>query len=421
MLRYLTSGESHGPQLTAILSGVPAGLPLLADDIDRDLRRRMGGYGRGGRMKIEADQVRFGSGVRHGTTLGSPITLIVENRDWRNWEEIMSPAPIDLASLGDGPDEKGAAPRGEGKRRVITRPRPGHADLPGIQKFAHDDARNVLERASARATTTQVAIGAVCKRLLAEFGIGIISHVINLGGIEANHENLSFDQIEANAEASPVRTADRSREAEMMALIDDCKREGDTVGGIFEVIATGLPAGLGNVMNWDEKLDGMIGRLFMSMQAIKGIEIGGGFRAAVQRGSRVHDAIYYSNEPDDMPPGHGPSGGFYRKSNNAGGLEGGMTNGEPLIVRAAKKPISTLMRPIASVDILTREPLDSSKERSDVCALPAAAVVGEALLAYAIAWAFLEKFGGDSLVEVRRNLDGYVESLKRSLAELGES
>lgn len=414
MLRYLTSGESHGPQLTAILSGVPAGVPVLAEAIDRDLKRRQGGHGRGGRMKIETDRVRIVSGVRHGKSLGSPITLVIENSDWRNWETIMSPAPVDEALLGDGPDEKGAAPRGEGKRRVITRPRPGHADLPGVQKFAHDDARNVLERASARATTTQVAVGAVCRQFLAEFGIHLISHVVNLGGIEAKTDGLSFAEIEKRAEASAVRTADTAREAEMIALIDECKREGDTVGGIFEVIATGLPAGLGNVMNWDEKLDGMIGRLFMSMQAVKGVEIGGGFRTAVRRGSEVHDAIYHSDNAADMPPGHGPSGGFYRKTNNAGGLEGGMTNGEPIVVRVAKKPISTLMRPIHSVDLHTREPFDSSKERSDVCALPAAAVIGEALLAYAIAWAFLEKFGGDSLAEVKRNYESYINSLRHS-------
>lgn len=414
MLRYLTSGESHGPQLTAILSGIPAGLPVLTEVINRDLRRRQGGYGRGGRMKIETDQVRIVSGVRHGLALGSPITLVVENRDWRNWETIMSPEPVDESKIESAEEKythEGAGPKGEGKKRAITRPRPGHADLPGIQKFAHDDARNVLERASARATTTQVAIGAVCKGLLAEFGMRVISHVVNLGGIEAETRGLTFEEIAQQAEDSPVRTADRSKDPAMIGLIDDCKRDGDTVGGIFEVIVTGVPVGLGNVMNWDEKLDGMLGRLFMSMQAIKGMEIGGGFGAAAKRGSQVHDAIYHSPNAAEMPPGHGPSGGFYRKTNNAGGLEGGMTNGEPIIIRVAKKPISTLMRPIPSVDFRTGEPLDASKERSDVCALPAAAVIGEALAAYAVAWAFLEKFGGDSLSEVRRNYEGFVASL----------
>ena len=396
MLRMLTSGESHGPQITAILSGIPAGLALVAADIDRDLKRRQGGYGRGGRMKIESDRVKFVSGVRHGRTLGSPLTMVIENRDWKNWGTIMAIEPVEKTG-----------------EREITRPRPGHADLAGVQKFAHDDARNILERASARATATQVAAGGVCKVLLDQFGIKIVSHVVNLGGIAANAEGLTFDEIAERAERSDVRVADPSVQDEMKALIDKCKQEGDTVGGIFEVIATGLPVGLGNVMNWDEKLDGMIGHLLMSMQAIKGVEIGGGFRTAVRRGSEVHDAIYHTEEAGELPPGHGPTGGFYRKTNNAGGLEGGMTNGEPLIVRVAKKPISTLMRPIASVDFRTRKAMDSSKERSDVCALPAAAVIGEALIAYALAWAFLEKFGGDSMEEVRRNYEAYVASLGR--------
>lgn len=462
----MTSGESHGPQLTAILSGMPAGLELIAADIDGDLKRRQGGYGRGGRMKIESDRVRFVSGVRHGATLGSPITMIVENKDWKNWDKIMaaerpkaarpeagsgSEAPqtgdrpeagaATGAEAGDAapePEEKydhaGAGPKGEGPQRKITRPRPGHADLAGIQKFAHVDARNILERASARATTTQVAVGAVCKKFLAEFGIRVISHVTNLGGIEADSTGLTYEEIYERAEASRVRIADPSKEQAMIDLIDACKTEKDTVGGIFEVIATGLPAGLGNVMNWDEKLDGKIGQLMMSLQAIKGVEIGGGFRTAVLRGSEVHDAIYYADEsadgkagagaeagagagenagatPDRNPGGRGPSGGYYRKTNNAGGLEGGMTNGEPLVVRVAKKPISTLMRPIASVDIETHEASDSSKERSDVCALPAAAVIGEALVAYALAWAMLGKFGGDSMVEIRHAYDGYVARL----------
>lgn len=394
MLRYMTSGESHGPQLTAIVSGMPSGVPILAEEIDLELKRRQGGYGRGGRMKIETDQVRIVSGVRHGLTMGSPITFVVENKDWRNWSEMMSAAPV-----------------ADGSGREITRPRPGHADLPGIQKFAHTDARNVLERASARATTTQVAVGALCRRFLKEFGITVISHVTNLGGIEAKSDGLSYAEITRRAEASEVRVADPSAEAPMKALIDACKKEGDTVGGIFEVIVLGVPAGLGNVMNWDEKLDGLIGQLMMSMQAIKGVEIGMGFEAGRRRGSQVHDPIYHSEDPAELPEGHGPSGGFYRKTNGAGGLEGGMTNGEPIVVRAVMKPISTLMRPIASVDFQTREPFDSSKERSDVCALPAAAVIGEANLAYAVAWAFLEKFGGDSLAEVRRNYESYIATL----------
>lgn len=394
MLRYMTSGESHGPQLTAIVSGMPAGVPILAEDVNAQLKRRQGGYGRGGRMKIETDQVQFVSGVRHGRTMGSPITMVVENRDWRNWNQIMSPAPVE-----------------DGSGREITRPRPGHADLSGIQKYAHTDARNILERASARATTTQVAVGALCRRFLQEFGITIISHVTNLGGIEAKTDGLSYAEIAKRAEASEVRVADPSVEDEMKALIDACKKEGDTVGGIFEVVALGVPSGIGSVMNWDEKLDGLIGHLMMSMQAIKGVEIGMGFESGRRRGSQVHDPIYHSDKADDMPEGHGPSGGFYRKTNGAGGLEGGMSNGEPIVVRAVMKPISTLMQPIQSVDFQSREPFDSSKERSDVCALPAAAVIGEAQIAFAVAWAFLEKFGGDSLTEVRRNYEGYIATL----------
>lgn len=398
MLRYMTSGESHGPQLTAIISGLPAGLPISAEAVNTDLRRRQGGYGRGGRMKIETDTVRFVSGVRHGAAMGSPITLVVENADWRNWTDVMSP------DADPNPERT--------EKKSITRPRPGHADLPGIQKFGHTDARNVLERASARATTTQVAIGALCKALLAEFGIEVISHVTQLAHIKAPlPEGTTFAQLRDRAEASELRVVDSSVEADMKALIDFCKKDGDTAGGIFEVIVTGLPAGLGNVMNYDEKLDGVIGQLMMSMQAIKGVEIGMGFEAAGRLGSQVHDAISYNADPAAWPQGHGPSGGYFRASNGAGGIEGGMTNGEPIVVRAAMKPISTLMRPIGSVDFTTRQPFDSSKERSDVCALPAAAVVGEALIAYAVAWAFLEKFGGDSLAEVRRNYEGYVRSL----------
>lgn len=404
MLRYQTAGESHGPQLTAIISGLPAGLPIHAEDVNLDLKRRQGGYGRGGRMKIETDTVRFVSGVRHGEAMGSPITLVIENRDAKNWAEIMTAEPAQEESVG---------------KRAITRPRPGHADLAGVQKFGRSDARDILERASARATTTQVAVGALCKALLAQFGIQVYSHVVNLCGIEVNREKLAglkWSEIHVRAEESELRVADPGSEPAMKALIDACKTEGDTAGGIFEVVITGLPVGLGNVMNWDEKLDGKIGQLIMSMQAIKGVEIGLGFEAARRKGSKVHDPLYYSENPADYPDGHGPSGGFYRETNGAGGLEGGMTNGEPLIVRAAMKPISTLMQPIASVDFASHQPYNSSKERSDVCALPAAAVVGEALVAYAVAWAFLEKFGGDSLTEVRRNYDGYVASLCQASA-----
>lgn len=395
MLEYITSGESHGPQLTAIVRGLPAGLPVLAEDVNRDLARRQGGYGRGGRMKIEKDEVRFVSGVRHGEAMGSPITMVVENRDWRNWTTIMDPAPNEEY---------------DGKRR-ITRPRPGHADLNGCQKFGHDDARNILERASARATTTQVAVGALAKRLLAEFGIEVISQVTEFGPIRIDTEGLDYETIAERVAGSDCHVADPAKEDEIRALIDDCKKQGDTIGGIFEIIVTGVPTGLGNVMNWDEKLDGKIGQVMMSMQAIKGVEIGLGFEMARRRGSEVHDEIFHSEEISDVPAGHGPAGGFFRKTNRAGGLEGGMTNGAPIVVRAAMKPISTLMRPIGSVDMETHESFDSSKERSDVCALPAAAVVGEALVAYAVAEAFLTKFAGDSLDELRRNYEGFIASL----------
>ena len=400
MLRIMTSGESHGPQLTAILSGLPAGLPASADPINRELRRRQGGFGRGGRMSIETDTVRIISGVRHGLTIGSPITLVIENRDWENWTEVMSPEP--------------SADPAASAERAITRPRPGHADLAGLQKFNMVDARNILERASARATATQVATGTLCKGLLLEFGVRILAHVVELCGIKANADGLGYDEIAARAELSDLRVADPDVEPAMRALIEDCQLKGDTAGGVFEVIATGLPAGLGNVMNWDEKLDGRIAQAMMSLQAIKGVEIGLGFEAGRRRGSQVHDAIEYSDSPADPPPGHGPSGGFFRRTNRAGGLEGGMTNGEPLVVRAAMKPIATLRQPIASVDFLSKEPFEASKERGDVCALPAAAVIGETLLAQVLAGAFLEKFGGDSLAEMKRNYEGYIRGLGRN-------
>ncbi|MEN6625239.1 MAG: chorismate synthase [Candidatus Sumerlaeia bacterium] len=398
MLRYLTAGESHGPQLTAIVSGVPAGLAVSAADIDRDLKRRQGGYGRGGRMTIERDAVRIVSGVRHGLAMGSPITLVVENRDWKNWQAIMSAEPVEDA---------------EGQR-AVTRPRPGHADLAGIQKFGHTDARNILERASARATTTQVAVGAICKALLREFDIRVCSHVVELGDVSVNveiTEQFSHEEFERLVEASELRVADPAAEPAMKEIIDNAKKAGDTVGGIFEVIATGVPAGLGNVMNWDERLDGRIAQAMMALQAIKGVEIGLGFDSARLPGSQVHDPIFYSKDAEDWPVGHGPSGGFYRKTNGAGGIEGGMSNGEPVVVRAAMKPIPTLMRSIESVDFATHEAFDASKERSDVCAVPAAAVIGESLLAIVLAQAMIEKFGGDSVAEMKRNYQGYVKSL----------
>jgi chorismate synthase len=399
-LEFLTAGESHGPQLTAIVRGLPAGLNLTAEDINVDLARRQQGYGRGGRMKIEKDAVQIRSGVRKGVTLGSPVTLVVENRDYRSWESQMSPEPGELNDL-----------------KVVTRPRPGHADLVGALKFGHRDARNVLERASARETAARVAVGAACKRLLKEFGIHIYSHVVNLGGITVDASGLSHAEIEARASASDLRVARPEVEDAMRDLIDRAKKDGDTVGGVYEVVALGVPLGLGSTMNWDEKLDARIAQGLMSCQAIKGVSVGMGFEVASRPGSQVHDPIAYTTDPADAASrdrerGRGPSGGFYHLSNNAGGIEGGMSNGEPIVIRVAMKPIATLMKPLASVDLKSKEAFDAVRERSDVCAVPAAAVVGEAILAFVLAQAFLEKFGGDSMEEIRRNYDSYVQYLK---------
>ncbi|GIX45417.1 MAG: chorismate synthase [Candidatus Sumerlaea sp.] len=399
-LDYMTAGESHGPQLTAIIRGIPSGLALTAEDINRDLARRQLGYGRGGRMKIEKDTVAIRSGVRKGYTLGSPITLVIENRDYQAWRDQMAPEPGELDN-----------------RKVVTRPRPGHADLVGALKFAHRDARNVLERASARETAARVAVGAVCKTLLANFGIQIYSHVVNLGGIAAEPKGLSHEEIAARAETSELRVAIPEVEAQMRQLIDQAKANGDTVGGVYEVVALGVPLGLGSTMNWDEKLDARLAGALMSCQAIKGVSIGMGFDVANHLGSRVHDPIAYTADRAEQERlarerGRGPSGGFYHLSNNAGGIEGGMSNGEPIVVRVAMKPIATLMKPLASVDLATKEPFEAVRERSDVCAVPAAAVVGEAIVAFVLAQAFLEKFGGDSMVEIRRNYDSYVEYLQ---------
>lgn len=398
-LDYVTAGESHGPQLTAIIRGVPAGLYLTAEHINRDLERRQQGYGRGARMKIEKDNVQIFGGIRKGYTLGSPIALVITNRDYQVWVDQMSPDPGELDD-----------------QRVVTRPRPGHADLPGVLKFAHSDARNILERASARETAARVAVGAVCKRLLEEFGISIFSHVVNIGGIEVDTGNLDFETIRMRAESSELRVARPEVEPEIKDLIRNAKENGDTVGGIYEVIAIGVPAGLGSPMNWDEKLDARLAYGLMSCQAIKGVSVGMGFDVANNLGSKVHDPIAFAANPAERQQlakqrGRGPSGGFYHLSNNAGGIEGGMSNGEPIIVRAAMKPIATLMRPLQSVDLKTKEPFEAVRERSDVCAVPAAAVVGEAIVAFILAQAFLEKFGGDSVAEIERNYRAYIEYL----------
>ncbi|MFQ5521394.1 MAG: chorismate synthase [Candidatus Methylomirabilia bacterium] len=384
--RFLTAGESHGEALAAIIDGVPAGLPLDEVEINQDLARRQRGYGRGGRMKIERDQVHIASGVRWGLTLGSPVTLTIANRDWENWK----------ATMAVGLPEPGAHPK------QVTRPRPGHADLAGAMKYGHRDIRNVLERSSARETTARVAVGAVAKKLLGEFGIQILSHVAEIGGVGVRELNLPWEEIRLSAEASEVRCADPEAGARMIAAIDAAKDKGDTLGGVFEVVALGCPVGLGSYVQWDRRLDGRLAQAFCSIQAIKGAEIGLGFETARRPGSQVHDEILFDQ-----------SAGFTRSSNNAGGLEGGVTNGQPVIVRAAMKPLSTLRSPLRSVDVASKEAVEAVVERSDVCSVPAAGIVGEAMMAIVLAQAFLEKFGGDSLEEVRRNYDGYQESLKR--------
>lgn len=387
MLRYLTAGESHGPALLVILEGMVAGLPLLREEIDRELERRQRGYGRGGRMKIEKDRVEIVSGVRHGRTLGSPIGLKIENKDWKHWQKIMASAPV------------------EGRvERVVTQPRPGHADLAGAVKYGQRDIRNVLERASARETAGRVAVGAIAKRFLKEFGIEVYGWVIEIGGVrisdEDRHESppLLFER----SENSELRVPDKKIEKAILKKIDEAKSRGDTVGGIFEIQAVGLPFGLGSYVQWDRKLDGRIAQAVMSIQAIKGVEIGIGFEASRRWGSEVHDEIFYKRGV-----------GFYRKTNRAGGMEGGMTNGQPLVVRGAMKPISTLYQPIRSVDIETKEAVKATVERSDFCAVPSASVVAEAVVAFEIARAFLEKFGGDSLEETRGNYNGYLKRVKQ--------
>jgi chorismate synthase len=397
MLRYFTAGESHGPCLTAIIDGVPAGFPIDLAGINHDLWRRQQGYGRGGRMLIEKDEATIRSGIRWGETLGSPVALGIENRDWKNWTKKMSAAPEDRDDA-----------------IAVTKPRPGHADLNGVLKYDHSDIRNILERASARDTVTRTAVGSFSKQLLAPFGIKIMGYIRSLGGIEAQTEGLTYEEAYARAEESPVRVADPRAEARMIELIEDCKKKGDTLGGVFEVIVLGVPPGLGSHTQWDLKLDGRLARALMSIQAMKGVEIGLGFEMARRRGSQVHDEIFF--DPQKMVSEGTPRivpTGFYRGSNNSGGTEGGMTNGAPLVARVAMKPISTLMSPLHSVDMRSKAPADASVERSDVCAAPAAAVVGESVVAFELAAAFLEKFGGDSLREIKRNYEGYLEQIKR--------
>ncbi|MFH1995748.1 MAG: chorismate synthase, partial [Candidatus Omnitrophota bacterium] len=374
MLRYLNGGESHGECMVAILEGVPSGLSVTTDVIERELKRRMFGYGRGGRMKIEKDKVRIVSGLRRGRTIGSPITFVIENKD-----------------------------RGIDRLPAIVNARPGHADLAGAQKYSHTDIRNVLERSSARNTVARVSVGAFARILLHEFGVDVLSHVTLIGSERAPVRDRSFASIRRKAERSQVRCADSEASKRMMDEIDDAKRHGDTLGGEFEIIAANVPTGLGSYAQWDRKIDGMIARAVMSIQAIKAVGIGRGVESGALRGSEFHDEIFYSK-----------TRGFFRKTDNAGGIEGGVTNGEDILVRATMKPIATLKKPLASVNIKTGRPVKASVERSDVCAVPAAGVIGEAVVCFELANAMIEKFGGDSTNEMRRNYQGYVRQLRRS-------
>lgn len=383
-IRYLTAGESHGPALLTIVEGMPSGLYLTADYINRQLARRQGGYGRGGRQQIEQDQVEILGGVRGGYTLGSPIALKINNRDWANWREVMAPDPT--ARLDE---------------RVVTRPRPGHADLAGVLKYGHRDVRNVLERSSARETAARVAAGSVARRLLEELGIDIAGQVIQIGTVRAAPLDAPVEEIRVKAEASPVLCPDPEASRAMMAAIDAAREVGDSLGGVFEVRVGGVPPGLGSCMHWDRRLDGRLAGALMSIQAIKGVEVGLGFTAAGQPGSEVQDEIFYR-----------PDRGFYRETNRAGGIEGGMTNGEPIVVRAAMKPIPTLRKPLRSVEMLTKEPVQAAYERSDICAVPAACVIAEAVVAWEVARACIEKFGGDILEEIKAQVRIYRERVK---------
>ena len=379
MLRFLNAGESHGPALTVVVDGLPAGVPIDRAAIDADLRRRQGGYGRGGRMRIESDVVEVLSGVRHGVTLGSPVSLVIRNRDHENWRDVMSPDP-------QPPEAKA--------RRALRYPRPGHADLSGALKYLTDDLRDVLERASARETASRVAAGALARALLAQVGAEVRSHVVRIGDAAIPPAPpIAWDAL-ATIEQSAVRCADADSGTAMMRLIDAAKKAGDTIGGAFEVVARGVPAGLGSFSQWDRRLDGRLAQALMSIQAVKAVAIGAGFAAAATGGAAFHDEILFDDDA-----------GLHRGSNRAGGLEGGVTNGEELRAQAVVKPIPTLVMPLRSVDLRTKEPQAASVERSDTCVVPAAGVVGEAMAAWVLADAVLEKFGGDSLTELMDHLE----------------
>jgi chorismate synthase len=387
MLRFTTAGESHGRSLIAIVEGLPAGMPVDPELIDNELRRRQLGYGRGGRMKIERDHAEILTGVRHGLTLGSPLTLLIQNRDWPNWTEVMASEPREVA-----PE----------KSRRLKRPRPGHADLPGGLKYDVRDLRNILERASARETTARVACGALARQLLSVFGVEVRSHVIQLGGIPESPLELSWDQIAAIPDDAPLHCADDNAQQRMIELIDEARRQGDTLGGVFEVAARGVVPGLGSHTSWDLKLDGLLAQAVMSIPAVKAVAIGAGVEASSLPGSEVHDEIGYDDETRE----------FIRETNRAGGLEGGITNGEQIRIRGHLKPLSTLRRALRSVDIDTKEEESAAFERSDVTAVPAAGVIGESMVALVLAGAMREKFGGDSLGEMKRNFEGYREQLR---------
>jgi len=384
MLRYLTSGESHGPQLTVIIEGLPSGLEISEDDLRRDLARRQGGHGRGGRQKIETDFARIVSGVRGGFTIGSPVTLVLENKDHVNWTAEMTAS------------KEGYAPK------PVTKLRPGHADLAGALKYGHTDIRNVLERSSARETATRVAAGGVARKLLSHFGIEILSFTQSIGAIDIGYDKVNPDTVSVQEiEASPVRCPDPDASKRMVADIDEVGEKGDTLGGTFRIIARGVPLGLGSYVHWDRKLDGRLAQAVLSINAIKAVEFGAGFEGAARRGSQFHDEIDYQD------------GRFTHRTNRAGGLTGGMSNGEPIDLRVAIKPISTMKTPLPSIDLNTKEKVQAHYERSDVCVVPAAGVIGEAVVALTLADAFLEKFGGDSMPELERNHRSYIESLGR--------
>jgi len=390
MLRYLTAGESHGQTLVAILEGIPAGLKIRTDIMESRMAARQAGYGRGGRMKIESDRAEFLSGVRAGKTLGSPIALKIPNKDWENWQHVMGPFEVDPRAV---------------EEKAVRRPRPGHADLAGALKYSHSDMRNVLERASARETAARTALGAIAEMLLGEFDIKLAAHVIRIGQVAVDTSRLTAKRILDNPEKSPVRCADAATGKRMMTAIDSAKAEGDTLGGAVETVVFNVPVGLGSHVQNDRKLDGRLASAVMAVPAIKAVEIGDGVLLGELRGSEAHDEIFYSGKKSNR------SAGFYRKTNHAGGIEGGISNGENIIVRATMKPIPTLGRPLRSVDARTKRPLKAVVERSDVCAVPAASVIVRAVVAIEIVNAMIEKFGGDSMGEMRRNFNAYIKAI----------